>query len=86
MADTFHMNIEEKSIYDRIIRADGYLEHIHFADSNRLAPGQGHIDFKQIIHALRQINYNSFITAEILPIPNQYDAAKLTSDYLKSIR
>jgi len=86
MADTYHMNIEEKSIYNSIIRADGYLEHVHFADNNRLAPGQGHLDFKQITNALKEINYNSFITAEILPLPNQYDAAELTIEYLKSIR
>lgn len=86
MADTFHMNIEEKSIYNSIVNADGCLEHIHFSDSNRLAPGQGHLDFRQIIHALEEIDYEHFATAEILPLPNQYDAAKLTIDHLKSIR
>jgi len=85
MADTFHMNIEEKSIYDSIIKASSYLEHIHFADSNRCAPGQGHLDFKRIICALKEINYSSFITAEILPLPNQRDAAKLTIEHLKNI-
>jgi len=83
MADTFHMNIEESSIYDSIIKADGYLEHIHFADSNRQAPGEGHLDFKQIIAALKKINYRSFISAEILPLPNQHDAAKTAIKYLK---
>ena len=84
MADTFHMNIEERSIYDSIIKAGDHLEHIHFADSNRHAPGQGHMDFKQIISALEEISYSSFITAEILPLPNQHTAAKLTIEYLKS--
>ncbi|MFQ6094911.1 MAG: TIM barrel protein [Candidatus Bathyarchaeia archaeon] len=83
MADTFHMNIEERSIYDSIIKAGNHLEHIHFADSNRHAPGQGHLDFKQIMRALKEINYRSFITGEILPLPNQYTAAKLTIEYLK---
>jgi len=47
LADTFHMNIEEISIYDSIIQAKDYITHVHFADSNRSAPGCGHIDFKK---------------------------------------
>ncbi len=83
MADTFHMNIEEKSIYKSIVEADGFLKHIHFADSNRLAPGQGHINFREVLKALKEINYNSFITAEILPLPGEWDAAKMAIQYLK---
>lgn len=85
MADTFHMNIEEKSIYDSIIKAGDHLEHIHFADSNRHAPGRGHLNFKQIVRALKKINYTRYITAEILPLPNQYYAAKLTIKHLKPL-
>jgi len=85
MADTFHMNIEEKTIYDSIIKAGSYLKHIHFADSNRLAPGQGHIDFRQIMDALREVNYDYFISAEILPLPSQHDAARLTIEHLKRL-
>jgi len=83
MADTFHMNIEERSIFESIIKADGHLGHIHFADSNRRAPGEGHLDFKQIMSALKKINYHFFISAEILPLPNQHDAAKITIEYIK---
>lgn len=85
MADTFHMNIEEESIYDAIIKAGSQLEHIHFADNNRRAPGQGHLNFGKIMRALREINYRYFITAEILPLPNQYRAAKLTIEHLRSL-
>jgi len=83
MADTFHMNIEERSICESIIKADGHLEYIHFADSNRRAPGEGHLDFKQIVEALKKINYRFFISAEILPLPNQLEAAKRTIKYIK---
>ena len=86
MADTFHMNIEERSIYNSLIKAKGYLEHIHFADSNRQAPGQGHLDFNKIMHALKEIDYKRFITAEILPLPNQYEAARLTIEFLRIMR
>ena len=41
--------------------------HIHFADSNRAAPGQGHTDFIPIMQALKDIDYKGYITFELLP-------------------
>lgn len=85
LADTFHMNIEERSIHDSLVDAKQWLAHIHFSDSNRLAPGQGHLDFRKIVKTLRQINYDKWITAEILPKPDQQKAAKLTIEQIKSV-
>lgn len=67
MGDTFHMNIEDESIPDTIRRAGRDLLHIHFADSNRAAPGRGHIDFAPILRALREIDYQGHVTFELLP-------------------
>jgi len=67
MGDLFHMNIEEASIPDAIRRAGKDLIHIHFADSNRAAPGKGHLDFRPAMEALRAIDYQGYITLEILP-------------------
>jgi sugar phosphate isomerase/epimerase len=67
MGDTFHMNIEDDSIPDTIRRAGKDLLHIHFADSNRAAPSKGHIDFTPILKALKEINYQGYVTFEILP-------------------
>ena len=39
LPDTFHMNIEESSIEESVVRAGSSIGYIHFADSNRLAPG-----------------------------------------------
>lgn len=67
MGDTFHMNIDDASIPDAIRDANGSLIHIHFADSNRAAPGEGHLDFKPIMKALKDIDYKGYITFELLP-------------------
>ena len=69
MGDTFHMNIEERSISGAIHRAGLRLKHMHVADSNRCVPGDGHIDFMPVLKALREIGYEGFITVEILPPP-----------------
>lgn len=67
MCDTFHMNIEEKNIADAIRKAKGYLKHIHIADSTRQAPGYGHIDFKAVAQAIKDIGYHGYLSMELLP-------------------
>ncbi|MCK5702580.1 MAG: TIM barrel protein, partial [Cyclobacteriaceae bacterium] len=42
MPDVFHMNIEDVTIGPELERNINFIEYIHLADSNRLAPGQGH--------------------------------------------
>jgi sugar phosphate isomerase/epimerase len=85
LADTFHMNIEERSMTESIKRGKGYIAHMHFSDSNRLAPGQGHIDYYRIAEALRKIKYEGFVSAEMLPEPNPSTAAKLAIKLIKSL-
>jgi sugar phosphate isomerase/epimerase len=85
VADSHHMNIEESSICESIRQAKGYLAHFHASDSNRLAPGQGHIDYSEIAATLKEIGYNGFLSAEILPVPDQWTAAKLTIQHLKPL-
>jgi sugar phosphate isomerase/epimerase len=67
MGDTYHMNIEEVDIAQAIRLAGDKLYHLHIADSNRAAPGRGHIDFKPIAQALKDINYSGYLTMELLP-------------------
>jgi len=67
MGDTFHMNIDEASIPDALRLAGKHLIHVHLADSNRAAPGKGHIDFVPILKALKDIDYAGFLTFELLP-------------------
>jgi sugar phosphate isomerase/epimerase len=74
--DTFHMNIEEKSIVETIKKYSYHLSHLHFADSNRWAPGFGHIDFAKIVAVLKKINYEGYIGIEALPLPDDVSAAK----------
>jgi len=67
MGDTFHMNIEEDDIAAAIRRTGGTLNHVHLADSNRAAPGQGHIDFVPVLEALAEIGYRGYLSFELLP-------------------
>lgn len=66
LCDTFHMNIEEASLRDPIIEAGRMLAHVHVSDSNRAIPGKGHINFREIFGALRQIGYDGYVTLEAI--------------------
>jgi D-psicose/D-tagatose/L-ribulose 3-epimerase len=64
MLDTFHMNIEEDSIYDAIVASNSLLKHIHVSDNNRKMPGFAHIDFDAVVRGLKKIKYSKYITFE----------------------
>jgi sugar phosphate isomerase/epimerase len=85
LPDTFHMNIEEADIHTSLRQAGSRVGYIHFADSNRHAPGQGHTDFKTVMETLVQIGYQGTITAEILPLPDEAGAVQRTSNHLAAL-
>jgi sugar phosphate isomerase/epimerase len=82
MPDVFHMNIEDRQIGAELARHIKHIKYIHFADSNRLAPGQGHTNFRDIFHHLLEAGYDGWISAEILPQPNADTAARQTAEFL----
>lgn len=85
LIDTFHMNIEEPDMVRSILAVRDTISHVHFADSNRWAPGCGHIDFGKILRALRKIRYDGAICAEILPKPSPDECLRLTIEYYRKL-
>lgn len=83
LADTFHMNVEEATIEGALTRAATRLWHVHVADSNRRAPGLGHLDFGRVVSALRDLGYGGFLSAEIMPYPDPHEAARLSVQHLR---
>lgn len=65
--DTFHMSLEERSIAGAFRQYGKYLQHVHLADSNRAAPGEGHLDFEPIMRALIEVGYQGYLSFELLP-------------------
>ncbi len=65
MADTYHMNIEEKDPADSVRKYGYLLQNLHLADSNRMAPGDGHFDFESVVRALKDIGYSKVCSYEV---------------------
>jgi sugar phosphate isomerase/epimerase len=83
LADTFHMNIEEADITASLRTAESELGHVHLADSNRQAPGYGHLDVRGVLRLLRDMEYKGYLSFEVLPVPTFRQAAE---DAIRTVR
>lgn len=64
MLDTFHMNIEEKSLGDAIRAAGSRLRHVHACENDRGAPGSGNVAWDEVAQALHEIEYEGPLVIE----------------------
>ncbi len=85
LPDTFHMNIEEADVPSALRRAGARIWHMHVADSNRRAPGWGHLNIAEVISVLSEFGYGGCVSAEILPQPTLHDAARQTITVMRSL-
>lgn len=78
LSDVFHMNIEEANIADAFRLGGRHVGHVHFVDSNRRATGMGHMAHEPIVEALKEIDYDGYVSAEAFPHPSSDEAARST--------
>lgn len=64
MGDVFHMNIEEPDLAASLVEAGEMLAYVHLADSQRLEPGKGHLDFGSVFHGLAKAGYTGWASME----------------------
>ncbi len=64
--DVFHLNIEERDMYEAIRASKGRLVDFHVADNNRMACGMGACDWEKIIGTLKEIGYDGALTVEFV--------------------
>lgn len=63
--DTFHMNMEERSIRGALAAAGDRLVHVHLVDNDRGAPGHGHIDWDDVFAGLDDAGYDGWLGLEL---------------------
>lgn len=64
LLDTFHMNIEERSIGDAIRAAGSRMRHLHTCENDRGAPGSGHVPWEEVAKACGDIGYKGPMVIE----------------------
>jgi D-psicose/D-tagatose/L-ribulose 3-epimerase len=62
--DTYHGNIEEKSLGQAIRAGGSLLYHVHACENDRGTPGSGHIGWKEVAQALKDVGYNRYMVIE----------------------
>ncbi|MEM1570286.1 MAG: sugar phosphate isomerase/epimerase family protein [Candidatus Bathyarchaeia archaeon] len=85
LLDTFHMNIEERSMCNAILRAGRSIGHVHIAENNRLPPGLGSINWKEIISHLFKVGFKGYLSLEALPKPGFKVALRQTAETINPL-
>lgn len=62
--DTFHGNIEEKHQGSALRTVGRHLKHVHACENDRGIPGSGHVEWKGTFDALRDMEYEGYLTIE----------------------
>lgn len=83
MADVFHIYTENDSVRDTVLKAGDRLGYVHLADSDRLIPGTGKIDFRKFVDALREIGYKGYMIMEFNPGANPDESLQQAFEYVK---
>ena len=86
LADCFHMNIEDRSIVDALTRAGKKLMHLHLADSNRFAPGTGHLDLLQLVRTVEAIQFEGYLAVDCVPhLPDWRTSLTHSIEFMKQM-
>ncbi len=91
-ADLGHFYCVGESFENVFTKLKNYIYHIHIEDINEnrkhfhLVPGDGVIDFQEILYWIKKVNYNGWITVELYPFQNEpLSSAERAFNYLKKI-
>jgi len=64
MYDTFHSNIEEKSVNQALKDCQDVLVHVHISENDRSTPGKGLVHWDENWDSLKEINYDGWLVIE----------------------
>jgi 5-keto-L-gluconate epimerase len=84
MLDIYHMSFENRNISFTFADAKNKLLHLHFADRDRVVPGNGDFDFGCVMQSLRAIQYDHYISLEVTQEKDWYEEAKSSASFLSS--
>jgi D-psicose/D-tagatose/L-ribulose 3-epimerase len=62
--DTFHANIEEKTVGEALRAAAPHLKHLHTCENDRGTPGSGHVAWTEFFTTLKSIGYDRWLVIE----------------------
>ena len=84
--DTFHANIEEKDPVGVIGKTAKNINHIHISENDRGTPGKGNVPWKDTFEAIKNTNYDGWLTIEAFgrALPDLAAATRVWRDFFPS--
>jgi sugar phosphate isomerase/epimerase len=83
--NVYHAGMEEASVFAAMIVARDRISWVQLSDSNRRAPGGGHLHFGEILRVLDALGYEGYISVECLPMPDAATAAEAAIRHLRPL-
>ncbi len=79
MYDTFHANIEEKSIRNALLSVKDLLIHFHVSENDRSTPGEGLVNWTETFDSMKEASYSGPIIIEAFgsALPNLAAATRI---------
>ena len=84
--DTFHANIEEKDPVGVIAKTVKNINHIHISENDRGTPGKGNVPWKETFEAIKNTDYDGWLTIEAFgrALPDLAAATRVWRDFFPS--
>ncbi len=79
MYDTFHANIEEKSVTQAVRGCADVMCHVHISENDRSTPGAGDVKWDETFDVLKEVGYDGWLMIEAfgLALPELAAATKI---------
>lgn len=84
-ADVYHQALEERSIVAAWVRGRRHMTYVQLGDSNRQAPGQGYLPWRDMVETLRALDYDGWLSMEHSQIPDSPTAARQGFAFMKPL-
>jgi sugar phosphate isomerase/epimerase len=88
--DTAWLLVQREYLPFSVYKLGGRIFHVHVRDGDGMLcynhiPGQGIIDWEDLIAAFRHVGYDGFLSLEISEYEDPRDAARKSQEYLRSV-
>lgn len=83
LADVYHMAFTEPDLCQAIDVMGSRLGMIHMSDSGRRIPGQGDLPVREVLSALKQAEFQGYVSMEIKQEPDSRTAAQRSIEFLE---